>query len=207
MGGDCSLGRVRLTRAAKSLILTLDGAEMVAIVDDNGRERRVNDDDRYTLRRYDELGAAADYVSAALATVPTVRRIALFGSIAASPRFEASGRWRGRIHQPKDVDLAVWLDAIPDLNQLRVACGRAVRQLWQEKEAGVAHHQVDVFLLDASGKYLGRLCHFNHCPKYKPQCEAERCGEVPFLQQHDGFVFDAVASLNPNRVRVLYERQ
>ena len=153
-----------------------------------------------------ELRAAAEYVSTALATVPAVRRVALFGSIAAAPRVEASGRWRGRVHAPKDVDLAVWLDAVPDLNQLRVVCGRAVHRLWQEKEAGVAHHQVDVFLLDASGKYLGRLCHFNQCPKHKPQCQAQGCGDVPFLQQHDGFMFDAAASLNPDCIHVLYER-
>jgi hypothetical protein len=29
---------------------------------------------------------------------------------------------------------------------------------------------------------------------------------VPFLQQHDGFVFDAGVSLGPGRIAVLYER-
>lgn len=178
----------------------------MARVADAHEQGRLSADDRYTLRRYDEFRGAAEYVSAAFTAVPDVRRVALFGSVASSPRAEEQGRWRGRIHEPKDVDLAVWLDAVPDLNQLRALCGRAVRQLWQEKEMGVAHHQVDVFLLDASGEYLGRLCHFNQCPKYRPQCQAEGCGRVPFLQQHDGFAFDVTASLSPDRIHILYER-
>jgi len=69
-------------------------------------------------------------------------------------------------HEPKDVDIAVWLDAATGLARLRVRRSRAVNQLWEEKEIGVAHHQVDVFLLDAAGTYLGRLCCFNECPKH-----------------------------------------
>ena len=142
----------------------------MAGVTDPYERRRLSEEDRCTRRRYDEFRSAAEYVSAAFAAVPAVMRVARFGSVASSPRLEAKGRWRGRIHEPKDVDLAGWLDALPDLDQLRVLCGRAVHQLWQEKEIGVAHHQVDVFLLDAPSKYLGRLCHFNQCPKHKLQC-------------------------------------
>ncbi len=40
-------------------------------------------------------------------------------------------------------------------------------------EIGVAHHQVDIFLLDVTGASLGRLCPFNQCPKHKLQCRAE----------------------------------
>lgn len=80
-----------------------------------------------------------------------------------------------------------------------------MNQLWHEREIGVAHHQVDVFLLDASGKYLGRLCRFNRCPKHKPQCRVDGCGRLPFLQQHDGFVLDA-ESLRPERIHVLDDR-
>ena len=169
-------------------------------------QRRLSEDDRYTLRRYDEFRAAAAYVCRAFAAVPAVIRVALFGSVASSPRIESTRRRRGHIHEPKDVDLAVWLDGPVDLNQLRVLCGRAVNQLWHEKEIGVAHHQVDVFLLDATSKYLGRLCHFGQCPKHKPQCRAEGCGNVPFLQQHDGFTFHSAASLDPERIEILYER-
>jgi hypothetical protein len=107
--------------------------------------------------------------------------------------------------EPKDVDLAVWLDGVTDLDALRKLTAQALNRLWQDKEMGVAHHQVDIFLLDGSGKYLGRLCHFNQCPKHKPQCRAEGCGRVPFLQQHDGFVLDPDA-LAPERLQILYGR-
>jgi hypothetical protein len=82
---------------------------------------------------------------------------------------------------------------------------RALNRLWEEKEIGVAHHQVDIFLLDITGRYLGRLCSFNQCPKHKPECRADGCGKVPFLRQHDRFVLDADA-LRPARIDVLYDR-
>ena len=141
-----------------------------------------------------------------LGHVPLVRRVALFGSVASAPRIESNRRRRGYLHEPKDVDLAVWIDDVGDLDGLRKLSSRTVNRLWEDEEIGVAHHQVDIFLFDATGKYLGRLCHFSRCPKEKPQCRAEGCGAVPFLQQHDGFVFDAASSLHPARIQVLYER-
>jgi hypothetical protein len=56
------------------------------------------------------------------------------------------------------------------------------------------------------GKYAGRLCHFNQCPKHKPECRVDGGGKVPFLQQHDGFVFDSAESLHPDRIDLLFER-
>jgi predicted nucleotidyltransferase len=166
---------------------------------------RLDHDDRYTLKRYDDFHAASEYVATAFATVPAVKRVALFGSVASAPTIE-SGRWRrGHVHEPKDVDLAVWLDGVTDLNRLRKLSSHALKLLWDDKEMGVAHHQVDIFLLDATGNYLGRLCHFNQCPKHKPQCRADGCGSVPFLQQHEGFVLDT-ESLRPDRIQVLYNR-
>jgi predicted nucleotidyltransferase len=165
-----------------------------------------SDNDRHTLRRYDDLRAAATEVTAAYARVPTVRRVVLFGSVASLPRIE-SRRRRGRLHEPKDVDLAVWLDAATDLDQLRKLSAHALHRLWQEKEIGVAHHQVDIFLLDASGDYIGRLCHFNQCPKHKPECRVAGCGTVLFLQQHDGFIFDRTEALHPDGVQLLFERR
>jgi hypothetical protein len=82
---------------------------------------------------------------------------------------------------------------------------RAVNQLWNDKEMGVAHHQVDVFLFDAASTYLGRLCCFNQCPKHKPECHAVNCGRIPFLRQHDGFVLGP-DSLRADRIQVLYDR-
>jgi len=164
-------------------------------------------DDYYTLKRYEAFRAAADYVAGALAAQPSVRRVALFGSVASEPSSESGRRRGGLLHEPKDVDLAVWLDRVGDLDTLRRLSAKALQRLWHEKELGVAHHQVDIFLLDATGRYVGRLCHFNHCPKHKPACQVERCGEVPFLQQHDAFDFDVTHSLRCDRIRVLFERR
>jgi hypothetical protein len=162
-------------------------------------------EDYDTLKRYEAFREAAAYVSAAFEIVPAVRRVALIGSVAAAPRI-APRRKRGQLHDPKDVDLAVWLDDAVDFDGLRKLSAQALRRLWEEKGMGVAHHQVDTFLLDTKGVYLGRLCHFGQCPKHKPACQAFGCGKLPFLQQHDGFVFDAVRSLAPDQIRVLFER-
>ena len=160
----------------------------------------------YTLRRYADFRAAANYVAEAFAQVPAVRRVALFGSVALAPRIESERRRRGYLHEPKDVDLAVWLDDAVNLDSVRKLSAQAVNRLWHDNAIGVAHHQIDTFLLDATGRYLGRLCHFSQCPKHKPECRAQGCGDTPFLRQHDGFDFDTGHSLHPARVLVLYER-
>ena len=172
----------------------------------NYSDRPVKDDDQYRLKRYEDLRAAADYVTRAFARQPSVKRIALFGSVASPPTIEPGGRWRGHIHEPKDVDVAVWLDPVGDLDRLRKLSAQALRRLWEEQERGVAHHQVDIFIFDAKGKYVGRLCRFNQCPKHKPECRVPGCGDVPFLRQHEGFEFDAARSLRQDRVLVLFER-
>src|SRR5688572_4837434 len=174
-------------------------------VEDGHDQGQLNEDDRYTLMRYAHFRAAAEYVAAAFAGIPTVRRVALFGSVSSSPRMEPGRARRGHLHEPKDVDIAIWLDDATGLDRLRVLRSRAVNQLWDEKEIGVAHHQVDVFLLDAAGTYLGRLCCFNECPKHKPECRADGCGKVPFLRQHDEFVLHT-ESLRLERIQVLYDR-
>ena len=171
-------------------------------------DTRIPENDRFILARYSHFREAAEYVAAAFARLPSVRRVALFGSVASSPRSE-SGRVRRRgstLHEPKDVDVAVWIDHAADLDRLRVLRSRAVTELWNDKEVGVAHHQVDVFLLDTTDKYLGRLCRFNQCPKHKPECRVDGCGNVPFLRQHEDFVFNSGESLEPARIQVLYER-
>ena len=172
----------------------------------DGADLQPHDDDYYTLRRYEDFRAAAGYVAEAFARVSAVRRVALFGSVALPPRLESGRRRRGDVHIAKDVDLAVWLDDAVDLDRLRRLSAQALNRLWQDEEIGVAHHQVDIFLLDATGKYLGRLCHFNQCPKHKPECRMEGCGNTPFLQQHDGFEFDTAKSLHPARIQILFER-
>ena len=178
---------------------------MARTASDRGQSR-LDDNDHYMVRRYADFRAAADYVAEAFTHVSAVRRVALFGSVASTPRIESAGRRRGYLHEPKDVDLAIWLDDEVNLDGLRKVSAQAVNRLWHDKEVGVAHHQIDTFLLDTNGRYLGRLCHFSQCPKHKPECRAESCGDTPFLRQHDGFDFNTAHSLHPSRILVLYER-
>lgn len=78
--------------------------------------------------------------------------------------------------------------------------------LLDETGFGVAHHQVDAFLIDpGSDRYLGRLCHFGTCPKGKPECRVPGCGSALFLRQHEEFVFDP-RSLDPSRCTLLFDR-
>lgn len=81
------------------------------------------------------------------------------------------------LHWCKDVDLAVWITDLSVLPALRKANVQALSRLLKEREIGVAHHQVEVFVIEPdSNRYLGRLCRFNECPKDKPECAVKNCG-------------------------------
>ena len=57
----------------------------------------LNEDDRDTLMRYARFRAAAEYVAAAFAGIPTVSRVALFGSVASSPGMEPGAPARDEV--------------------------------------------------------------------------------------------------------------
>ncbi len=180
--------------------------------DEEVLEEETEEQDRQLLRRQKDFRTAADYASAAFARLPFVERVVLFGSVAQRlgrevPRFRRFRRARVALwHECRDVDLAVWVSDTSQLESLRKTLGRAVNALFAETEIGVAHHQVDVFVMEpGTDRYLGRLCHFATCPKGKPECRVPRCGASPFLRQHDDFVFDPQA-LDPARSVVLFER-
>jgi hypothetical protein len=175
-------------------------------------EEEVAEEDRLLLRRQEEFRAAADYVVAAFARLPAVERVVLFGSVAQPlcrevPRFVEFRRdgvalW----HECKDVDLAVWVSDVSDLRALQKARSRALNDLRDETGKGVAHHQVDVFLLEpGSDRYLGRLCHFGACPKGKPECRVPGCGRALFLRLHQDFALDP-GSLDAGRSVLLLDR-
>lgn len=164
------------------------------------------------LRRYHDFRRAADAVVAAWRARPEVAAVALIGSVAVAPwkevpRFAPYRRagialW----HECKDLDLAVWLEHMRDLDGLRRAKNRALRDLHEERGAGVASHQVDVFVLDpVTDRYLGRLCEFNRCPKGKPECLVTGCGAVAFLRQHEEFRWRP-ESLARDRAVPLFDR-
>jgi hypothetical protein len=164
------------------------------------------------LRRQRDFRRAAEFVARAFAAFPEVQKVVLFGSVAVPlpkevPRFRAYRRAGIAIyHECKDVDLAVWLTDLGNLRALGKARGRAVNQLLAETGACVAHHQVDVFVLEAgTDHYQGRLCIFGECPKAKRECLVPGCGARPFLQLHADFTLRSDA-LRPERTVVLFDR-
>lgn len=140
-------------------------------------------ENEFAQRRQREFRLAGEYVAAAFAAFEAVLKIALIGSVARPLAREASRFWRGRqsrqpmLHWCKDVDLAVWITDLSVLPALRKANVQALSRLLKEREIGVAHHQVEVFVIEPdSNRYLGRLCRFNECPKDKPECAVKNCG-------------------------------
>lgn len=166
---------------------------------------------RSHLERREQFRLAAAYVGDEMAGIAFVRTIVLFGSVASPPvkdvpRFRSFRRAGIEVwHECKDVDLAVWVSDLSNLRQLQLARSRAVNRLFAERDIGVAHHQIDVFLLEPdTNRYLGRLCTFGACPKGKPECLAPGCGAHRFLQQHQGFTLDENALLRERTV-ALYD--
>jgi hypothetical protein len=176
-------------------------------------DKDVSEENRAMKRRQAELRRAAEAVAEELAKLPQVEKVVLFGSVAVPlekevPRFREFRRAGIAIdHECKDVDLAVWVSDLDHLRALQKARGRALNELFQAEEIGVAHHQVDVFLMEPrSDRYLGRLCDFGQCPKEKKRdCLVEGCGRKPFLRQHEEFTFRP-DSLAPDRSVVLFDR-
>lgn len=164
------------------------------------------------LRRYREFRQAADAVAAAWRERSEVVAVALLGSLAVAPwkevpRFAPYRRARIALwHECKDVDLAVWLAHLRDLDGVRRAKDRALRELQATSGIGVASHQVDAFILEpGTDRYLGRLCRFNRCPKGKRECLVPDCGAIRFLQQHQDFQWRP-ESLAADRVLHLFDR-
>jgi hypothetical protein len=173
---------------------------------------QADEENRGLLRRQSDFWEAARWVAEAFARLSFVERVALFGSVASRlgkevPRFRKFRRAGVALwHECKDVDLAVWVSRLDSLRSLQKARGRALARLLERRNIGVAHHQVDIFLMESgTDRYLGRLCNFKVCPKGKPECRVPGCGASLFLQQHKNFVFDP-AGLAPEKSIMLYDR-
>ena len=106
------------------------------------------------------LNAVLAFVRAARST-PGVLRIALLGSLATDKPV------------PKDADLLVTIDAAMDLASL-ARLGRRLQGTAQTINLGA-----DIFLADAAGRYIGRICHYREC-RSRVACRALSCG----LRQH-----------------------
>ncbi len=174
--------------------------------------REIAEEDEMMLRRHRRFRRAAECVAEALAEIGDVQKVVLFGSVAVPlrkevPRFRRFRRARVAIwHECKDVDLAVWVSSLDRLKEIQLARGRALNRLFAITEIGVAHHQIDIFLMEpGTDRYLGRLCIFGVCPKGKRECRITGCGSSPFLQQHSDFRWRASA-LAPGAAITLFDR-
>lgn len=160
-------------------------------------QEEIEEEDEFMRRRQNNFYTASQYVTEEMCKCSGVQKIAVFGSVAKPlerevPRFRRFRQAGIKIlHECKDVDLAVWVFELDDLRSLQKARSHALNTLLEERNIGVAHHQVDVFLLDAeTDRYLGRLCRFSKCPKEKKSCQAPGCGEPRFLRVDPDFRFD-----------------
>lgn len=176
-------------------------------------DQRIAEQNEDMLKRHREFRATAEAVSRAFAEFECVQRVVLFGSVAVPlikevPRFREFRRAGIAIwHECKDVDLAVWVSDLSRLRDMSKARARVCNDLATRQGFSVAHHSVDVFLMEPeTNRYLGRLCVFNQCPKdNKMQCLVPGCGATLFLQQHAEFKLRPEA-LHPDRSVVLFER-
>jgi hypothetical protein len=107
------------------------------------------------------LLAVLAFVLAARAC-PGVQRISLLGSILTAKAI------------PKDVDILVTIDAAMDLTRL-ARSGRRLKGQAQTIDLGA-----DIFLADATGRYLGRICHYRECHP-RVLCHAQHCGQRDHL--------------------------
>src|SRR5262245_15437073 len=107
------------------------------------------------------LLAVLAFVLAARAC-PGVHRISLLGSILTAKSI------------PKDVDVLVTIDSMMDLAELARA-GRRLKGSAQTINLGA-----DIFLADATGRYIGRVCHYRECHP-RAACLAQHCGHREHL--------------------------
>jgi len=170
-------------------------------------------EDQLMLRRQRQFRIAAEYVAEGLSNIPVVQKVVLFGSVAASlekevPRFRKFRRAGIAInHECKDVDMAVWVSDLNCLRDIQKARSQALNKLLSEKHIGVAHHQVDIFIMEPeTNRYLGRLCIFSSCPKGKDECQVDGCGETTFLRRHENFKFEP-KDLDGGTNIILFERR
>jgi hypothetical protein len=161
-------------------------------------EGDIDEENTLMLRHQCLFRWAAQSIAVAMSELPEVRKVVAFGAVAQPlkmevPRFPQFRRHRMAVlHECTDLDLAVWTAVLSGLKELKRAMSRGLAFVQNTPYGGVAHHQVDVHVLDAaSGDYRGRLCAFGQCPKPgKRECLVPGCGAQPFLQQFEGYRFN-----------------
>lgn len=162
-------------------------------------DEEVDEENTRMLRRQCLFRWAAQSVTVAMSALPEIQKVAAFGAVAQPlemevPRFRQFRRHRIDIlHECADLDLAVWTADLTRLKELKRAMARGLSLVQDTPYGGVAHHQVDVHVLDAgNARYGGGLCIFGQCPKPgKRECLVPGCGAQLFLQQYEKYRFKA----------------
>ncbi|UCH32570.1 MAG: hypothetical protein JSV05_04100, partial [Candidatus Bathyarchaeota archaeon] len=201
-------------KSPKDEITCLEDEESIFDADDYFLDQQhIQEENHEMLRRQEQFRIAAKYVADYLLSIPEVQKVVLFGSVAKPldkevPRFHKFRRAGIAIHHEcMDIDLAVWISDLSHLRVVQKARSRALNDLFAERQIGVAHHQVDIFIMEPkTDRYLGRLCIFGSCPKGKNECRISGCGEPMFLQQLGDFKFES-KNLNEDTNVVLFERR
>jgi hypothetical protein len=186
-------------RLPKGSTTGLDVEDSISEHQDNLPDpQEIQDENQDMARRQEQFRIAAKYVADSLLNIPEVQKVVLFGSVAKPlekevPRFRKFRRAGITVlHECQDADVAVWISDLRCLKAIQKARSQALNNLFAERQIGVAHHQVDIFVIEPNtNRYLGRLCVFGSCPKGKDKCRVPGCGEYKFLQQHEGFRFES----------------
>lgn len=171
--------------------------------------QEIREENQQAIKRQDDFRLAARYVAQGFEQISCVEKVVLFGSVACTLQ-EEQPRYRKyrragipMLHMCKDIDLAVWVSDTDCLRAMQKARSTALTLLLKKHGIGVAHHQVDVFIMEpGSNRYLGRLCTHNQCPKGKSECRVPGCGSTQLLRQHEDFQLNAAALL-PGRSIIL----
>ncbi|MDP3938091.1 MAG: hypothetical protein Q8R92_08135 [Deltaproteobacteria bacterium] len=122
-------------------------------------EETTAEENRLLVRRRNDFRLAADRIAEALSAIPSVRRVVLFGSVAAPlekevPRFREFRRagialW----HECKDIDLIVWVANLDNLKVLQRARSQALNDLLRDMDVGarpfLQQHEGFTLLSDA----------------------------------------------------------
>lgn len=174
----------------------------------------IKSEDLQLLRRQEDFRKAARALTAHLAGFPEVRKVVLFGSTALPlwkevPRFSRFRHRRIKLyHECANIDLAVWMTDPAIAPAIRKCCGRVPNELVEQGvHLSLASHHYSVHLVDdASGRYLGMVCHYSQCPKQKPECRVPGCGEPKFVRILPWFKLKP-ARLNTHNSQILFQRK
>ncbi len=155
----------------------------------------IYEEDQHMLKRQEDFRKAARLLTQKLSIMPEVTKVVLFGSTALPlwkevPRFQRLRTRHIKIyHECANIDLAIWVTTTSRASDIRKLAPATVNDLLaNDRHLSVAQHHFSMHLIDqATGRYLGMVCHYNQCPKHKPACQVPGCGSQKFVQIIPGY--------------------